>query len=100
MEKSNWIKQLKTKLNAHPWDWISHIFLGSTGFAINYFLISALGEPSIKAALLAACNLILIVELVQIDVFGLSWRRFGDSVIDLIAGVFGIYLAISLIQYV
>ena len=93
MVNSWWLDNIKNKSSIHPWDWIAHILLGFVAYLINYFLMKILGKPPENASLLAAFNVVLVVELVQIDIFGMSWKRFGDTTIDLIAGVFGIVIA-------
>ena len=92
------INEIWKKLNHHPWDWIAHTLLGLIAFFINDLLLKGFDKLSIGATILAAINVIVVVELVQMDVFGMSWRRAGDTVLDLMAGGLGIYLAVLLMQ--
>ena len=82
----------------HPLDWIAHLLLGFMAFMVNYGMMLWLEVPPFHIALIASINVLVTVELVQIDIFGITKESFRDTIFDLIFGVWGVFIAVLLVE--
>ena len=90
----------------HPWDWLAHIILGFVIYILNLSALRVIDFCSYSMAMdidfifriagFASLNFVIAVELTQWDIFGISKTMLIDSLIDFIADLIGIGLAIGL----
>lgn len=93
-----WIAKQLSFFDKHPWDWVAHLILGLLVFMVEWAVLTIfIDSVAIVLAAWGTVNALLFVELTQIDVFGLTFIRFLDTIIDLIFGGFGLVLGMTLL---
>jgi len=96
--KMTWLVKIMSLFDRHPWDWLAHVFLGFIIFWLNWVFCLWLGlEPILRFVLFGAVNFVIAVELTQWDAFGVSKSIVIDSMVDLLADLAGIGVAMFFI---
>ncbi len=93
-----WFQKIMGLFNVHPWDWVAHLILGFFVFIVEWAVLTIfVASVAEILAIWGTINALLFVELTQIDIFWINWRRFGDTVVDLIFGSLGLVFGIKLL---